>query len=221
MSWTNPQYLVETDWLAAYLDDPALRVLECTTVLHPLPEGGYRAESGRAAWSAGHIPRSGFADLTDDLSARAASLRFMMPPAAEMVAAMARLGMGVSLQSSAIAGSGQQHSRVCFGSLAVREILERRAAAFRPLRLRHLRLRIPILHAARHVLLGDFVVLLRLIEDDVGFALGLLLARTLVGIGRYGVGTISFIRRVGDDTLVRLRGHGRRAIVWRDRKSVV
>ncbi|MEK7714356.1 MAG: hypothetical protein AAB387_02760, partial [candidate division NC10 bacterium] len=66
MSWTNPQFLVETDWLAGHLDDPALRVLECTTILHPLPEGGYRAESGRAMWAAGHIPRSGFADLTDD-----------------------------------------------------------------------------------------------------------------------------------------------------------
>src|SRR3990172_3125125 len=94
MSWTNPQYLVETDWLAAHLDDPALRVLECTTLLHPLPEGGYRAESGRAAWAAGHIPRSGFADLTADLSDRTSPLRFMMPPAAEMAAAMARLGEG-------------------------------------------------------------------------------------------------------------------------------
>ena len=94
MSWTNPQYLVETDWLAAHLEDPALRVLECTTLLHPLPEGGYRAESGRAAWAAGHIPRSGFADLTADLSDRTSPLRFMMPPAAEMAAAMARLGVG-------------------------------------------------------------------------------------------------------------------------------
>ena len=94
MSWTNPQYLVETDWLAAHLDDPTLRVLECTTLLHPLPEGGYRAESGRAAWAAGHIPRSGFADLTADLSDRTSPLRFMMPPAAEMAAAMARLGVG-------------------------------------------------------------------------------------------------------------------------------
>src|SRR2546425_11767528 len=48
MAWTNPQFLVETDWLAVHLDDPTLRVLECTTILHPRPEGGYRAESGRA-----------------------------------------------------------------------------------------------------------------------------------------------------------------------------
>ena len=94
MTWTNPQFLVETDWLAAHLDDPALRVLECTTILHPRPEGGYRAESGRAAWAAGHIPRSGFADLTDDLCDRASSLLYMMPPDAQMASAMARLGVG-------------------------------------------------------------------------------------------------------------------------------
>ena len=94
MSWTNPQFLVETDWLAAHVDDPALRVLECTTILHPRPEGGYRAESGRATWAGGHIPRSGFADLTDDLCDRTSPLNYMMPPAEQMAASMARLGVG-------------------------------------------------------------------------------------------------------------------------------
>src|SRR5437667_12658683 len=94
MSWTNPQYLVETDWLAAHLEDPMLRVLECTVTLDTLPAGGYRAESGRAAWAAGHIPRSGFADLTDDLCDRASSLLYMMPPDAQMASPMARLGAG-------------------------------------------------------------------------------------------------------------------------------
>jgi thiosulfate/3-mercaptopyruvate sulfurtransferase len=94
MSWTNPQFLVETDWLAAHVDDPTLRVLECTTILHPRPEGGYRAESGRGTWAGGHIPRSGFADLTDDLCDRTSPLNYMMPPAEQMAASMARLGVG-------------------------------------------------------------------------------------------------------------------------------
>jgi thiosulfate/3-mercaptopyruvate sulfurtransferase len=88
------QPLVETAWLAEHLGEPDLRVLECTVILHPLPEHGYRAESGRAAWEIGHIPGSGFADLTDDLSDRASPLRFMMPPARELAAAMSRLGVG-------------------------------------------------------------------------------------------------------------------------------
>src|SRR6266545_1402580 len=93
MAWINPQFLVETDWLAVHLDDPALRVLECTTILHPRPEGGYRAESGRATWAAGHIPRSGFADLTDDLSDRASSLLYMMPTDEQMATVNPLRGM--------------------------------------------------------------------------------------------------------------------------------
>jgi thiosulfate/3-mercaptopyruvate sulfurtransferase len=94
MPWAKPQLLVETDWLAAHLDDPELRVLECTTILHPRPEGGFRAESGRATWAAGHIPRSGFADLTGDLCDRTSKLLYMMPPAEQMAAVMGRLGVG-------------------------------------------------------------------------------------------------------------------------------
>ena len=59
-----------------------------------MPDGGYKAESGRAAWAAGHIPRSGFADLTEDLSDRTAATLYMMPPTEQMAAAMARLGVG-------------------------------------------------------------------------------------------------------------------------------
>lgn len=94
MNREDPEYLVQTDWLAEHLDDPSLRVLECTTILHPMPDGGYRAESGRATWAAGHIPRSGFADLTGELSDSTSSLRFMMPPAEQLAAAMGKLGVG-------------------------------------------------------------------------------------------------------------------------------
>ena len=94
MNREHPEYLVQPDWLAEHLDDPGLRVLECTAILHPMPDGGYRAESGRATWAAGHIPRSGFADLTGELSDSTSSLRFMMPPAEQLVAAMGKLGVG-------------------------------------------------------------------------------------------------------------------------------
>jgi thiosulfate/3-mercaptopyruvate sulfurtransferase len=94
MNPAHPEYLVDTEWLAAHLDDPTLRVLECTTILHTLPEGGYRAESGLETWRGGHIPGSGFADLTGDLSDRTSPLRFTMPPAGPLAAAMAALGVG-------------------------------------------------------------------------------------------------------------------------------
>ena len=85
--------LVETDWLAAQLTDPALRVFDCSVTLVPV-EGGVRPESGRAAWAAGHIPGSGFADLIADLSDRGNPLPFMMPPAAQFTEAMGRYGVG-------------------------------------------------------------------------------------------------------------------------------
>jgi thiosulfate/3-mercaptopyruvate sulfurtransferase len=94
MSFTRPQYLVETDWLADHLQDAKVRVLECTVYLHPKPEGGYRVESGRAKWEEGHIPGAGFADLPGDLSDRTSSLHYMMPPAAQFAEAMGRYGVG-------------------------------------------------------------------------------------------------------------------------------
>ncbi|MFN0146050.1 MAG: sulfurtransferase [Dehalococcoidia bacterium] len=98
MSFTNPQHLVSTAWLAEHLADPALRVLDCTVFLRaPGPEAARQAyvqESGRAAWAAGHIPGSAFADLTTDLSDPEARLPFTMPSAERFAAAMSALGVG-------------------------------------------------------------------------------------------------------------------------------
>ena len=94
MAFARPQYLMETDELAQHLDDPNVRVLECTVYLTPKPEGGFSAESGRAKWTEGHIPGAGFADLTRDLSDRTSTLNYMMPPATQFAEAMGTLGVG-------------------------------------------------------------------------------------------------------------------------------
>jgi thiosulfate/3-mercaptopyruvate sulfurtransferase len=95
MDFARPQYLVETDWLAKHLEDPGIRILECTVYLHPADvSGGYRVESGRAKWAEGHIPGAGFVDLQDELSDRTSKLRFMMPPAAQFAEVMGRAGVG-------------------------------------------------------------------------------------------------------------------------------
>jgi thiosulfate/3-mercaptopyruvate sulfurtransferase len=95
MGFARPQYLVETDWLAQHLEDPGVRVLECTVYLPPadLP-GGFRVESGRARWAEGHIPGAGFVDLPEELSDRSSTLRFMMPPASQFAEVMGRVGVG-------------------------------------------------------------------------------------------------------------------------------
>ena len=54
-----PEAIVETDWLAANLDDPTLRIFDCTTHLVYTPEGSldpYTVKSGREDYEAGHIP---------------------------------------------------------------------------------------------------------------------------------------------------------------------
>ena len=84
---------VSTEWLAARLDDPALRILDATVHLHPLPGGNMRAESGRADYLKGHIPGAVFADLVDDLSDPESRLRFTLPDAARFGAAMGALGV--------------------------------------------------------------------------------------------------------------------------------
>ena len=88
---------MSTDWLAAHLGDPDLRVFECTTHLRPAePHEGvaYHPEAGRADYDEGHIPGSGFLDLPGELSRQDAAVHFMMLPAAEFAAVMGRHGIG-------------------------------------------------------------------------------------------------------------------------------
>jgi thiosulfate/3-mercaptopyruvate sulfurtransferase len=94
--YLHPEQLVSTDWLAANLDDPSLRIFDCTTYL--IYESGtgrpYRVESGRADYDAGHIPGSGFLDLQADLSDPDAKTNFMMLPFEELARRFGRMGIG-------------------------------------------------------------------------------------------------------------------------------
>ena len=97
--FAHPEYLVSTAWLAQQLaDGPGgtagdLRVFEATTFLRPRDGGGYRVESGRAEYEAGHIPGAGFLDLQGDFSDNEQRLRFMMPSAAAFAEAAGRHGI--------------------------------------------------------------------------------------------------------------------------------
>ncbi len=91
--FVHPEYLVETDWLAAHLDDPAVRIFDCTTHLIPDPKITYQVVSGRADFEQAHIPGAGFIDLQADLSDTSQKLRFMQPSAAAFESAMRRLGV--------------------------------------------------------------------------------------------------------------------------------
>ncbi len=89
----DPRHLVGTEWLAARLHDPRLRVLDCTTYLVPDPALVYRIESGRPNWERGHIPGAVHVDVETDLSDKTSSLRFTVPSAPQVAAVMSRLGV--------------------------------------------------------------------------------------------------------------------------------
>ena len=81
--------LITTDELARRLGEPALRIFDCTTVLHPEPGGRMRIETGRAAYAEkGHVPGAALIELQQDLSDSSSPLRFTMP-APEALARMA------------------------------------------------------------------------------------------------------------------------------------
>jgi thiosulfate/3-mercaptopyruvate sulfurtransferase len=94
VTFANPQYLVETEWLEAHLGEPDLRILDCTIDRKVGPDGVMRLASGRGIWEAGHIPTSGFADFVNDLMDRESALPSMMPPAEQFAEAMGRYGVG-------------------------------------------------------------------------------------------------------------------------------
>jgi len=92
--FAHPEFLVETEELAAQLDDPELRIFDCTIHLIPNPDIGYTVKPGREDFEKGHIPGAQFIDLQGDLSAPHPKLRFMLPSAADFAAVMGRFGVG-------------------------------------------------------------------------------------------------------------------------------
>jgi len=91
--FVHPEYLVETDWLADHLGDPAVRVFDCTTHLIPDPKTTYQVVPGRADFEKGHIPGAGFIDVQADVSGTSQKLRFMLPAAEAFASSMRRLGV--------------------------------------------------------------------------------------------------------------------------------
>jgi thiosulfate/3-mercaptopyruvate sulfurtransferase len=87
-------YLIRSEALAAQLDDPALRIFDCTTRLVPDPELFMRAEACDAEYALAHIPGAGYLDLQGALSDSSSRWRFMMPPLDDLAAAFGRCGIG-------------------------------------------------------------------------------------------------------------------------------
>ncbi|MGX9350280.1 sulfurtransferase [Shimia sp. W99] len=90
-----PEAVVETDWLAAHLSDPGLRVFDCTTYLEFTPEEGrpYDVVSGHPTYVDGHIPGAGYLDLQGAFSNPDAPFAMSLPSIEEAVRAFEMHGV--------------------------------------------------------------------------------------------------------------------------------
>lgn len=94
-SYQNPDAIVTCEWLNAHLDDPSLRIFDCTTRL-VLEDGSgkpYEVVSGRAGYQAGHIPGAGYLDLQMDFSLTDSPFGMTLASACHIVRAFSRAGV--------------------------------------------------------------------------------------------------------------------------------
>lgn len=99
MDLADHNFIVDTAWLAAHLDAPGLRIVECTSQLPNYfaasAADGLEMASGRPLWEQGRIPGSVYADILSDLSDRSvANFMYAMPSADRFAEVMSGIGVG-------------------------------------------------------------------------------------------------------------------------------
>lgn len=95
----DPKTLVSTDWLAAHMKDPDLRILDGSL---------YLAAAGRdakAEYDAAHIPGARFFDI-DDVSDHRSDLPHMAPPVEKFMSRLRAMGVGDGHQVVVYDGAG-------------------------------------------------------------------------------------------------------------------
>jgi thiosulfate/3-mercaptopyruvate sulfurtransferase len=97
VAFVNPQYLVDTSWLAEHLEDPGVRVLDVTAKL----TSSLVNRADEECYAQGHIPGSVPFDVASGrgvLSDPDAALPWMWPPAEQVEAALAQVGVSNDTQ---------------------------------------------------------------------------------------------------------------------------
>ena len=95
----DPKTLVSTDWLAAHMKDPDLRILDASTYLPGVDR------DGRTEYDAVHIPWARFFDI-DDVSDGRSDLPHMVPPIEKFMSRVRAMGVGDGHQIVVYDGSG-------------------------------------------------------------------------------------------------------------------
>lgn len=83
----DPKTLVSTDWLAAHLKDPDLRILDGSWHLPHL------GRDAKAEYDAAHIPGARFFDI-DEISDHRSDLPHMVPPVEKFMSRLRAMGVG-------------------------------------------------------------------------------------------------------------------------------
>lgn len=95
----DPKTLVSTEWLAAHIKDPDLRVLDGSWYL---PQQGRDA---KAEYNTAHIPNARFFDI-DDISDNRSDLPHMVPPVEKFMSRLRAMGVGDGHQVVVYDGAG-------------------------------------------------------------------------------------------------------------------
>ncbi|MBL4915952.1 3-mercaptopyruvate sulfurtransferase [Szabonella alba] len=95
----DPKTLVSTDWLAAHLKDPDLRVLDASWYL---PD---QKRDAKAEYAQGHIPGARFFDI-EDISDQRSGLPHMAPPPEKFISRLRAMGVGDGHQVVIYDGAG-------------------------------------------------------------------------------------------------------------------
>ncbi|MEN8895823.1 MAG: 3-mercaptopyruvate sulfurtransferase [Yoonia sp.] len=95
----DPKTLVSTDWLAAHLKDPDLRILDASWYLPDMKR------DAAAEYAAGHIPGARFFDI-DEISDLRSEMPHMVPPVEKFMSRMRAMGVGDGHQVVVYDGSG-------------------------------------------------------------------------------------------------------------------
>ena len=99
MTYTNPQYLISTQDLAARISqqDESLLIFDATIHLVPA-EKGYKAVSGLEDYQKGHIPGAVFMDLMANFADKDSKFNFMMPSDTHLQESYRALGVNDDTQ---------------------------------------------------------------------------------------------------------------------------
>ncbi|TNF58656.1 MAG: 3-mercaptopyruvate sulfurtransferase [Rhodobacteraceae bacterium] len=99
MAHDDPKTLVSTDWLAAHLKDPDLRILDGSWYL---PGSG---RDPKAEYDAAHIPGARFFDI-DEIADHRSELPHMAPPVEKFMSRLRAMGVGDGHQVVVYDGAG-------------------------------------------------------------------------------------------------------------------